>query len=64
MARLLIVYGTMHGQTANIAERLAAGARGQGHAADLVNIGAMPVAPSPAACDAVIRAKGAMRQDG
>jgi menaquinone-dependent protoporphyrinogen oxidase len=54
MARLLIVYGTMNGQTAKIAGRMAELTRGQGHAVDLVDAGAAPPGQSPASYDAVI----------
>jgi menaquinone-dependent protoporphyrinogen oxidase len=54
MARLLIVYGTMHGQTAKIAERMAEVTRGQGHTVDLADIEATSRAPSPVAYDAAI----------
>jgi menaquinone-dependent protoporphyrinogen oxidase len=54
MARLLIVYGTMNGQTARIAGRMAEVARGQGHAVDLVDVKAMPRDLTPTAYDAAI----------
>jgi menaquinone-dependent protoporphyrinogen oxidase len=51
---MLIVYGTMNGQTARIAEHMAEMAREQDHAVDLVDVEAMPRDLTPAAFDAAI----------
>lgn len=54
MASVLVLYATMEGQTGRIAERVAAGLRGEGHAVEL--LAARPGAPLPdlARFDAVI----------
>jgi menaquinone-dependent protoporphyrinogen oxidase len=54
MARLLIVYGTMLGQTARVAGRMARSAREAGHTVDLVDAAVMPPHLTPADYDAVI----------
>lgn len=54
MARILIVYATMEGQTGRIAERMASEMRGAGHAVELTAAGAQKAFPDLAAYDAVI----------
>ena len=55
MARALILYATVEGQTARIAERIALRLTGDGHAVELHRIDASAAAlPDPAAYEAVV----------
>lgn len=54
MARVLIVYGTSEGHTAQIAERMASAIQGAGHAAELRDAKALRKRELPSDFDAII----------
>ena len=54
MPRILILYATVEGQTARIAERIAQRLRGQGHTAETHRADNLPAGLNPAAFDGVI----------